>query len=296
MNRFEFGTLVASLRKDMHWTQNELSARSGVDISAISNIERGARSTLLKDNILLKLANGFQLTSMERMEFMFAASGVTEVEKVRKEGPNTKKPFNARSFIKETGEHIACITIPVFVADAFCDIVLANHCAIDFYNIPAEMLQGTKSTIGKYNMMRYIFDPRSNLFNIVDDNKWNRVASMNARYFRKRTLRVRSKPYFATLLQELLDTEKYPAFKKCWQKILFEEHDDYLLPIQDADPDNTHEFVTVETLLAITPHGELYLHQLLPLNRKTADRMEKISKRVGDGYEQFAAFPDKRKL
>ena len=59
MNRFEFGTLVASLRNDMHWTQNELSARSGVDISAISNIERGERKTLLKDNMLVKLADGF---------------------------------------------------------------------------------------------------------------------------------------------------------------------------------------------------------------------------------------------
>ncbi len=295
MNRFEFGTLVASLRNDMQWTQQELSARSGVDISAISNIERGERRTLLKDNILVKLADGFQLTSMERMEFMFAASGVTEVEKVRKEESSTKKPFNARSFIKETGENIASITIPAYVADSFCDIVLANHCVIDFYSITAEMFQGARSAIGKYNMMRYIFDPSSNFIDSVDDNRWNRVALMNARYFRRRTLRVRSKSYFSKLLKELRDTDKYPAFETCWQKILFEEHDDYLLPIHDADPDNAHEFVTVETLLAITPHGELYLHQLLPLNRKTAERMEKISKRVGKGCEQFAAFPDKRK-
>jgi transcriptional regulator with XRE-family HTH domain len=296
MNRFEFGTLVASLRNDMQWTQQELSARSGVDISAISNIERGARSTLLKDNTLVKLADGFQLTSMERTEFMFAASGVTEVEKVRKEESSTKKQFNARSFIKETGKNIASITIPAFVADAFCDIVLANHCVLDFYNIPAEMFQGSKSAIGKYNMMRYIFDPRSNFVDIVDGDRWNKAALINTRYFRKRTLRVRSKPYFSKLLNEFLDPDKYPAFKTCWQKILFEDHDDYLLPILETDPDNAHEFVTVETLLAITPHGDLYLHQLLPLNRKTADRMEKISKRVGEGYEQFSAFPDKRKL
>ena len=52
MNRFEFGSLVASLREDMRWTQMELAEKSGVDVSAISNIERGARKTLLKDNML----------------------------------------------------------------------------------------------------------------------------------------------------------------------------------------------------------------------------------------------------
>ena len=52
MNRFEFGTLVASLREDMRWTQLELAEKSGMDVSAISNIERGARRTLLKDNML----------------------------------------------------------------------------------------------------------------------------------------------------------------------------------------------------------------------------------------------------
>ena len=57
MNRFEFGRLVASLREDMRWTQLELAEKSGVDISAVSNIERGERRTLLKDNMLVKLAD-----------------------------------------------------------------------------------------------------------------------------------------------------------------------------------------------------------------------------------------------
>ena len=96
MDRFEFGTLVTSLRKDLEWTQKDLADRSAVDISIISNIERGERKALLKDNILLKLANGFNLTSMERMEFLFAASGVTEVEKVRKDHGHPKKTIFPR--------------------------------------------------------------------------------------------------------------------------------------------------------------------------------------------------------
>ena len=105
---------------------------------------------------------------------------------------------------------------------------------------------------------------------------------------------VRTEVQFIQSYFDLLKTRHGDAL--FLQMDIDKRYDDYLLPILETDPDNAHEFVTVETLLAITPQGELYLHQLLPLNRKTADRMEKISKRVGDGYEQFAAFPDKRKL
>jgi transcriptional regulator with XRE-family HTH domain len=295
MNRYEFGALVASLREDMRWTQQELSERSGVDISAISNIERGERKTLLKDNMLVKLADGLQLTSMERQEFLFAASGVTELDTVRKEPIRVKKQFDPAAFLKETGEHIACITLPVLVTDAFCDILLANHCLIDFYGVSPELLQNADTIVGGYNTMRYIFDPLSNFPEILGNDSFERLALINTRYFRRRTLRVRSKPYFAKLLKELLDNKKYPSFERCWRKILFEEHDDFSLPIQRSDSDNAHSFVAVDSLLALTPFGELYIHQILPLNRKTAERIEKISKKVGEGYEQFAPFPDKRK-
>ncbi|MCX6057849.1 MAG: helix-turn-helix transcriptional regulator [Chloroflexi bacterium] len=295
MNRFEFGTLVASLREDMRWTQMELAKRSGMDISVISNIERGERRTLLKDNMLVKLADGFHLTSMEKMEFLFAASGVTEVEKVRKESAYTKKHFDPKSFLKETGKHIAGITLPVFITDAFCDILLANYCVMGFYGIPPQLLQGADSLIGGYNEMRYIFDANTNFPAIIGDDSLERLALINVRYFRRRTLRVRSKPYFAKLLNEFLDNKKYPSFERCWRKILFDDFDDYALPIQRADSNYNHSFISTETLFALTPYGEIYLHQLLPLNQKTANRMEKISKKAGEGYQTFALFPDKRK-
>jgi transcriptional regulator with XRE-family HTH domain len=295
MDRNEFGALVASLREDMRWTQLELAERSAVDISIISNIERGARKTLLKDNILVKLADGLHLTSMERQEFLFAASGVTETNAVRKTNVPEKEKFNPAAFLKQTGEHIACITLPVLVTDAFCDIVLANNCLIEFYGAPTGLLKNANEIIGGFNTMRYIFDPSSNFPEIIGNDSWERLALINARYFRRRTLRVRSKPYFVKLLKELLDNNKYPSFERCWRKILFEGHDDFSLPIHRSDPKDTHSFVITESLLALTPYGELYLHQILPLNRKTADRADKISKKVGEGYVQFAPFPDKRK-
>lgn len=295
MNRFEFGTLVASLREDLRWTQLELAKRSGVDISVISNIERGERRTLLKDNLLVKLADGFHLTSMERMEFLFAACGVTEAEKVRKEEAHKKKHFDPKSFLKETGEHIACFTLPVFITDAFCDILLANNNVLGFYSIPPHLLEGADTIIGGYNEMRYVFAANTNFPDILNNDNLEELALINLRYFRRRTLRVRSKPYFFKLLNEFLDNKKYPSFERCWRKILFDDFDDFALPIRTADQKNDQSFISTETLFALTPYGEIYLHQLLPLNQKTADRMEKISKKAGEGYQTFALFPDKRK-
>lgn len=295
MNRCEFGALVASLREDMRWTQLELAEKSGVDVSIISNIERGARKTFLKDNILVKLADGLELTSMERQEFLFAASGVTEINVVRKEDGREKEKFNPQLFLKELGEHIACITLPILITDAFCDIVLVNNCLIEFYGAPVNLLQNAGEIIGGFNIMRYIFDPLSNFPEIISDDSWERLALVNARYFRRRTLRVRSKPYFSALLAEFLNNKKYPSFERCWRKILFENHDDFSTPIHRSDPEYAHSFVAAESLLALTPYGELYLHQILPLNRKTAKRIDNILDKVGEGYRQFAAFPDKRK-
>ena len=149
MNRFEFGMLVASLREDMRWTQLELAEKSGVDVSAVSNLERGARRTLLKDNMLLKLADGLQLTTMERQEFLFAASGVSESDAVRKDDHRAKIHFDPESFIRAQGEHIARIAAPILVTDAFCDILLANYFALEYYNTPATLLQECEYCCGR---------------------------------------------------------------------------------------------------------------------------------------------------
>lgn len=173
MNRFEFGSLVASLREDMRWTQMELAEKSGVDVSAISNIERGARKTLLKDHMLVKLADGFQLTSMERQEFLFAASGVTELEAVRKENSREKKQFDPQAFLKEIGEHI-----PLYHFACACNRCLLRYpdCQSlpdQFYGTPSALLTNADHIVGGYNLMRYIFDPLSNFPEIIGEDSFS---------------------------------------------------------------------------------------------------------------------------
>lgn len=295
MDRLEFGMLVASLREDMRWTQVELAEKSGVDTAAISNIERGTRRDLLKDNVLIKLADAFRLTTLERQEFLFAASGVGYDAVLRKESDYAKLNFDPEAFMTEIGEHIGRLTLPVLVTDAFCDILLVNNCLLEFYNAPPSILQTAGDSLEGFNQMRYVFHADSNFRSLVGEEEWEKFILINARYFRRRSLRVRSKPYFTSLLNEFLDNKRYPSFERCWRKMMFESNDDYHIQFEKTEEEDMHSFVAVESLLALTPYGDLYLQQLLPLTRKTSKRIEKILDKVGQGYVKLAPFPDKRK-
>src|SRR5215216_642718 len=82
MNRIEFGELVSTLRQDMGWTQAELAEYSEIDDAVISQIERGVKK-FFEPNLLFCLANALQLTTLERREFILAASGLDEKQIVR---------------------------------------------------------------------------------------------------------------------------------------------------------------------------------------------------------------------
>jgi transcriptional regulator with XRE-family HTH domain len=294
MNRLEFGMLVASLREDLRWTQAELAEKSHLDVSVISNIERGARRTL-QESLLVRLADGLQLTTMERQEFLFAANGVAESSIVRKEAPRAKTPFDPVSFLKETGEHIGCIPSPILVTDAFCDVLLANHCALEYYNTPASLMNTVNHVADGYNMIRYVFHADSTFQEAASADLWEALALINLRYFRRRTIRVRHKPYFSALLRQFFDRENYPSFERYWRKMLFESFDYYSVPIGRHDSENTNAVVGIDSQFAVTPYGELFWQQIVPMNKKTTKRFEQIMEKAGEGYRQFAPFPDKRK-
>jgi hypothetical protein len=182
------------------------------------------------------------------------------------------------------------------VTDVFCDVLIANECAIDFYGPPASLLAAAAATIGGFNQIHYVFHRDSNFREISTADDWDRLAMINVRHFRRRTLRFRSKPYYSALMRQFLNTKTYPYFERCWRRIVYEINDDYALPgaaPPGAADDRT--FMETESLVALTPYGELYMHQLLPLNKPTSRRMEASLRRVGMGYREFAQLPDPRK-
>src|SRR5690606_36315263 len=87
MNRKEFGQLLATLRQDLDWTQFQLSEYANVDNAVISQIERGVKK-FFEPELLFRLANTLQLTTLERRELFLAASGLEDKQFVRQPSIN----------------------------------------------------------------------------------------------------------------------------------------------------------------------------------------------------------------
>jgi hypothetical protein len=77
--------------------------------------------------------------------------------------------------------------------------------------------------------------------------------------------------------------------------VAFEIDDDNYVQIGIPWAEKTRAFTETETLLAPTPYGELYLHQLSPLNQATLKEMASRAKALGAGYTEFARLPDRKK-
>ena len=82
MNRRQFGELVAALRQDLGWTQFQLAEYAELDDAVVSQIERGVKK-YFEPELLFQLVNAFQLTTLERREFLLAASGLDQKQIVR---------------------------------------------------------------------------------------------------------------------------------------------------------------------------------------------------------------------
>src|SRR5688500_8714509 len=96
MKRKDYGEQVAALRQDVGWTQSYLAESAEIDDAVISQIERGVKR-YFDPSLLFKLANAFQLTTLERREFLLAASGLDQKEMVRQPSAATLTDvFNVR--------------------------------------------------------------------------------------------------------------------------------------------------------------------------------------------------------
>lgn len=286
---------MASLRQEIGWTQNDLAEQAGLPVAVISNVERGERRGLLKDNILLKLAQGLQLTSLERREFVLAASGVAEQEMIQT-GDNPKlSNLQAESFINEMSEKIGYFNVPAFVTDSYSDIVLANSTAIQFYRPPESFLAADPGEIGVFNQMRYVFHVDSPM-KAIQGKQWEVSALLSLRFFRRKTMRVRATRYYSQLMEEFKDEKRYPLFTKVYRRMLFELQDDYYHPIGQPKDQDESVFTEFSVFLATTPFGELHLHYLAPLNQNTSIAFDALYRQAGAGSFHFAPFPDKRKF
>jgi transcriptional regulator with XRE-family HTH domain len=294
MNRQDFGELVAALRQDLNWTQFQLAEYSNLDNAVISQIERGVKK-YFEPRLLFQLANAFQLTTLERREFLLAASGLDQKEIVRQPSAATStNVFSVRRTLDKMIELAGLIRLPTFVTDVYSDVIAANNIILLFFELPAGFAEQGSRVPGGYNTARFNFGKDLVARSYVIDN-WDQYALNSMRSFRENSLRYRAQPYFKYLIKVFRNQNEYPLFNRYWNMVSSVEQD------KDANTDyfsyHHERFGEIKymssTTTSITSFGELFLVHYLPLDANTSQVFEQLAQQAGQGAVTFASWPVK---
>ena len=294
MKRRDFGELVAALRQDLGWTQSYLAESADIDDAVISQIERGVKR-YFDPQLLFKLANAFQLTTLERREFLLASSGLDQKEMVRQPSAATLTDvFNVRKTLDKMIEVTGQVRLPAFLWDVYGDIIAANHILLSFFKLPAEFVEAAGQTPGGYNACRFNFGKELVARSLVIEN-WDQFALNSMRAFRENSLRYRAQPYFKYLMKIFRNKNEYPLFDRYWKMVSSIEQDKEV----NTDYYGYHhsEFGEIKyvssSVVSITSFGELILVHYLPLDQHTSQVFEGLAQTAGPGATAYAPWPVK---
>ena len=294
MNRKQFGELVAALRQDLGWTQFQLAEYAELDDAVVSQIERGVKKHF-EPELLFQLVNAFQLTTLERREFLLAASGLDQKQIVRQpSAAMATDVFNVRRVLDKMVELTEQVRLPAFLADVYGDVMAANNIILSFFKLPPQFLEQADRIPAGYNTARFTFGKDLAARNHVVDN-WDRFALSSMRTFRENSLRYRAQPYFKYLMKIFRNQNEYPLFERYWKMVSSNEQD------KDATTDHFSyqhdEFGQIKYIssstISITSFGELFLVHYLPLDESTSQIFEQLARQAGQGVTRFASWPEK---
>jgi transcriptional regulator with XRE-family HTH domain len=294
MNRREFGQLLATLRQDLDWTQFELAEYAEVDEAVVSQIERGVKKHF-EPELLFSLANTLQLTTLERREFLLAASGLDQKQIVRQPSAGMSTDvFNVRRVLDKMIELTGLVRLPAFLGDVYGDVIAANNIILSFFKVPPEYIEVAGQIPGGYNTARFNFGKDLVARSYVTDN-WDQYALNSMRAFRENSLRYRAQPYFKYLMKAFRNRNEYPLFERYWKMVSSVEQD------REASIDHFSyhhdEFGEIKYISSstvwITSFGELFLVYYLPLNGITSQVFEQLAQETGQGVTKFAPWPVK---
>jgi transcriptional regulator with XRE-family HTH domain len=294
MNRKEFGQLLATLRQDLDWTQFELAEYSDVDEAVISQIERGVKKHF-EPELLFRLANALQLTTLERREFMLASTGLDQRQVVRQPSvAMSTDVFNARKTLDKMIELVSQVRLPGFLLDVYSDVIAANKIIMSFFEIPPEILESAAHIPGGYNTARFNFGKDMLARNHVLDN-WENYALNSMSAFRENSLRYRAKPYFKYLMKIFRNPVEFPLFDRYWKRVSSVQQDnetnlDYFTYRHDRLGEI--KYIT-SSIVSITSFGELFFAQYLPLDENTSRIFEQLAQETGTGAINLAPWPVK---
>ena len=295
MIRKQFGELVAALRQDLGWTQFQLAEYAELDDAVVSQIERGVKKHFEPD-LLFKLVNAFQLTTLERREFLLAASGLDQKQIVRQpSAAMATDVFNVSRVLDKMVELTGQVRLPAFLGDVYGDVIAANHIILSFFRLPPEFVKDADRIPAGYSTVRFNFGKDLVARGHVVDN-WDQYALYSMRSFRENSLRYRAQPYFKYLMKIFRNQNEYPLFERYWKMVSSNEQD------KEAATDHFSyrhdEFGQIRyvssSIVSITSFGELFLIQYLPLDQSTSQAFEQLAQQAGQGVRTFASWPEKR--
>jgi transcriptional regulator with XRE-family HTH domain len=295
VDRENFGELIATLREDLGWTQAQLAQALDQPESAVSIMERGARKHFGPD-LLYRLANALQLTTLERREFFLAASGADENGSCRHLSPNAGGSTCGCERIAENLTALAArLRFPCYLLDPYGEIVAANASTIDLLQAPMERAPELAATPGGLTLIHFIYDEDVGLRRTAAEN-WDGAALTVTRAFREATLRYRGTPYFRYLMKRFRNPRLYPAFDRYWRRAAALEEDRASTVNSFSYRHSAYGWLDfhVSALVSATAHGDLYLCQCLPVDEHTSEVCRGIVQRVGTGAYRFASWPEKR--
>lgn len=289
MNRQEFGRLVTALRKehrdenDEVWTQAKIAELTNLGESLIGKIERGERVNL-EPSLLFSLADVLELTSRERKEFFYAATGL-EAKLITRDTTTSEKVLN------DLLDMMRKVQLPAFIVDGYADILAFNTMILQLLRPPAELLATARIVPAGCNMLRLIFAPNSNHSDIIG-NDYSLYASNVLRFIRAISLRYRATRCWQSIFSA---ARKWPLFRMYWSAVPWEEADHYIdstlfhysHPIYG--PLN-YFYTTVE---AVTAHGELYFLTYIPADVRTVEVFAELQEKYKSDVRRLAPWPKK---
>lgn len=294
MNRRDFGELLSALRQDLGWTQFQLAEYADTDVSVVSQIERGVKRHFDPD-LLFQLVNALQLTTLERFQFLLAASGLDQDHIVRQPSAATSTDvFDVKRVLEKMVELTGRVRLPAFLADVYGDIIAANNIIVALFKPPPEFVEEAGRIPAGFNSVRMNFSKDLVARSRVLDN-WDRYAVYSMRSFRENSLRYRARPYFKYLMSIFRNQNEYPLFERYWK----------MVSSIDEDKESTADYFAyrhaeygqlqyvASSTISITSFGELFLIHYLPLDEQTGQVFEALAQQAGQGVRTFAPWPEK---
>lgn len=283
MNRRDFGELVATLRKELsdfvgdelrQMSARMLAERAGLALGTIEAIEQGKLRNI-DSEILVKLADALELTTMERKEFYLASIGLESSAFA-----GEKDPFDLDVLLQS----IRYIPLPAFISDHFGDIAAANRSIIRLLSISPEYINTRISRQAEdpaaLNLMSIICSPDSG-YRTTLGHGWEQNIVRNMLFFRRITLRYRSTARFKAVWAALM---KDRTFRQFWKDAKYR--------VEAADTDlevysyrHAHLGRDIRYIASVSQvlagDGERYVTTYVPANPQVAEVFAQIAQDSG---------------